>query len=82
MQLLYQLDGIVVKVPCFLMEQFFILVCLLYDRLMPTPILATKLYLPPLRPTLALRPRLIKRLNEGLRQEQGFGRKLTLILNR
>src|SRR6266567_2280480 len=40
---------------------------------MPTPILATKLYLPPLRPHVVSRPRLIERLNEGLH------RKLTLI---
>src|SRR5450755_1619373 len=40
---------------------------------MPTPILATKLYIPPLRPHVVIRPRLIERLNEGLH------RKLTLI---
>src|SRR5712692_6371901 len=40
---------------------------------MPTPILATKLYIPPLRPNVVIRPRLIERLNEGLH------RKLTLI---
>src|SRR5436309_12550946 len=40
---------------------------------MPTPILATKLYLPRLRPSVVSRPRLIERLNEGLY------RKLTLI---
>ncbi len=40
---------------------------------MPTPILATKLYLPRLRPHVVSRPRLIERLNEGLH------RKLTLI---
>src|SRR5256886_3039727 len=40
---------------------------------MPTPILATKLYIPPLRPHVIIRPRLIERLNEGLH------RKLTLI---
>jgi LuxR family transcriptional regulator, maltose regulon positive regulatory protein len=40
---------------------------------MPTPILATKLYLPRLRPHVVGRPRLIKQLNEG------FDRKLTLI---
>ena len=40
---------------------------------MSTPILATKLYLPPPRPKAVLRPRLIDRLNEGLQ------RKLTLI---
>src|SRR6184192_1195564 len=40
---------------------------------MPTPILATKLYLPRLRPHVVIRPRLLERLNEGLH------RKLTLI---
>jgi LuxR family maltose regulon positive regulatory protein len=40
---------------------------------MSTPILATKLYLPRLRPNVVNRPRLIKRLNEGLHH------KLTLI---
>ena len=40
---------------------------------MATPILATKLYTPPLRPKVISRPRLIERLNEGLH------RKLTLI---
>ncbi len=40
---------------------------------MPTPILATKLYIPPPRPNFVLRPRLIERLNEGVH------RKLTLI---
>src|SRR6266852_4443452 len=40
---------------------------------MPTPILATKLYIPPLRPNVVIRPRLIERLDEGLH------RKLTLI---
>ena len=38
-----------------------------------TPILATKLYLPQLRPNVVSRPRLIERLNKGLH------RKLTLI---
>ena len=33
---------------------------------MPTPILATKLYIPPPRPKIVLRPRLIERLNDGL----------------
>lgn len=37
------------------------------------PILATKLYIPPPRPNVVRRPRLVERLNEGLR------RKLTLI---
>ncbi len=40
---------------------------------MSTPILATKLYIPPPLPKVVLRPRLIERLNEGLRS------KLTLI---
>src|SRR5512137_2204756 len=42
---------------------------------MSTPILATKLYIPPPRPGLVPRPRLIERLNEGLPS----GRRLTLI---
>ncbi|MCA9905349.1 MAG: AAA family ATPase, partial [Anaerolineae bacterium] len=50
-----------------------------YNRSMPTPILATKLYIPPPRPNVVLRPHLLERLNKGLRQNQGFGRKLTLI---
>src|ERR1051326_6108441 len=40
---------------------------------MPMSILATKLYLPRLRPNVVTRPRLLERLNEGLH------RKLTLI---
>jgi LuxR family maltose regulon positive regulatory protein len=40
---------------------------------MSTPILATKLYIPPPQPRVVLRPRLIERLNEGLH------RRLTLI---
>ncbi|NOZ51350.1 MAG: hypothetical protein GXP37_15100 [Chloroflexi bacterium] len=40
---------------------------------MGTPLLTTKLYVPPVRPELVPRPRLIKRLHEGLH------RKLTLI---
>ena len=40
---------------------------------MPTPILATKLYIPPPRSKIVLRTRLVERLNEGLE------RKLTLI---
>jgi LuxR family maltose regulon positive regulatory protein len=42
---------------------------------MATPILTTKLYIPPPRPKIVLRPRLIERLNEGL----AMGRKLILI---
>jgi len=40
---------------------------------MVAPILATKLYIPPPRPKVVLRPRLVERLNDGLE------RKLTLI---
>ena len=40
---------------------------------MTTPILTTKLYIPPTRLELVPRPRLIERLNEGLH------RKLTLV---
>ena len=42
---------------------------------MSEPLLLTKLYVPPSRPKIVLRPRLIERLNEGL----SAGRKLTLI---
>jgi LuxR family maltose regulon positive regulatory protein len=47
----------------------------LYTCSMAAPILATKLYIPPPRPNIVLRPRLIERLNEGL----SSGRKLTLM---
>jgi LuxR family maltose regulon positive regulatory protein len=42
---------------------------------MAIPLLQTKLYIPPVRPGLVSRPRLIERLDEGLH----LGRKLTLI---
>ncbi len=42
---------------------------------MSEPLLLTKLYVPPPRSTIVLRPRLIERLNEGLLAS----RKLTLI---
>ena len=42
---------------------------------MPVPILSTKLHIPPPRPSIVRRPRLIEHLNEGL----AAGRKLTLI---
>src|SRR5258705_13864092 len=52
---------------------------------MSTPILATKLYIPPPRPKAVLRPRLIERLTEGLHRKlplisapAGFG-KTTLV---
>jgi LuxR family maltose regulon positive regulatory protein len=41
----------------------------------PETLLQTKLYIPPLRPNLVPRPRLIQRLNQGLQQ----GCKLTLV---
>ena len=42
---------------------------------MPAPILATKLYIPPRRPAIVQRPRLIERLDSGLAK----GSRLTLI---
>src|SRR5438445_13271435 len=44
-----------------------------FNNCMSTSILATKLYIPRLRPNVVLRPRLLERLNEGLHG------KLTLI---
>ncbi len=46
---------------------------------MTIAILATKLYVPPPRLQIVHRAHLIERLSVGLRQNQGFGRKLTLI---
>jgi LuxR family maltose regulon positive regulatory protein len=46
---------------------------------MSTPILATKLYIPPPRPDIVLRSHLIERLDEDLCHGPGFARKLTLI---
>ncbi len=46
---------------------------------MSTPILATKLYIPPPRPEIVPRPHLIDRLNESLRRSGGFARKLSLV---
>jgi LuxR family maltose regulon positive regulatory protein len=48
---------------------------LLAEDEMAVPLLKTKLYIPPVRPGLVSRPRLVERLDEGLRT----GRKLTLI---
>ena len=47
----------------------------LYNDGMVAPLLTTKLYIPPPRPNAVIRPRLIERLNEGLRT----GCKLALI---
>jgi LuxR family transcriptional regulator, maltose regulon positive regulatory protein len=46
---------------------------------MPTSLLVTKFYIPHPHPELVSRPDLVKRLNAGLNQSLGFGRKLTLI---
>jgi LuxR family maltose regulon positive regulatory protein len=46
---------------------------------MPVQVLATKLFIPTLRPKVVLRPRLVERLNDGLLLGRGFGRKLTLV---
>jgi LuxR family maltose regulon positive regulatory protein len=47
---------------------------------MTTPLLTTKLYVPPVRPELVSRPRLIERLNAGLLgRRDHFARKLTLV---
>ena len=46
---------------------------------MPTPLLATKLYIPPLYPRLVPLPSLIERLNVALSMRGGFPRALTLI---
>jgi len=43
----------------------------LYNGAMVTPILATKLFVPPPRPQRVPRPRLIERLNEGLKRAPG-----------
>jgi LuxR family maltose regulon positive regulatory protein len=42
-------------------------------------LLQTKLHIPPVRPKLVARPRLIERLNAGLTTRGGFARALTLI---
>ena len=44
-----------------------------FDSAQDVPLLQTKLYIPPVRPELVSRPRLIERLNAGLH------RKLTLV---
>ncbi|MGD0613336.1 MAG: hypothetical protein ABSB41_17700 [Anaerolineales bacterium] len=46
-----------------------------YNGFVPAPILTTKLFIPPLRPKVVVRPLLIERLNEGL----SLGCNLTLI---
>jgi LuxR family maltose regulon positive regulatory protein len=51
------------------------------ESTMAVPLLTTKLYIPPLRPGLVSRPRLIERLNAALGQsrKRGFACKLILI---
>jgi LuxR family maltose regulon positive regulatory protein len=39
---------------------------------MAMPLLTTKLYIPPVRPELVSRPRLIERLNAGLHRKLTF----------
>ena len=46
-----------------------------YNQLMPAPIVGTKLYIPPSRPDIVPRPRLIHQINMGMT----IGRKLMLI---
>jgi LuxR family maltose regulon positive regulatory protein len=46
---------------------------------MPTPLLATKLHIPPLYPKPVPRRRVIERLNADLPARGGFHRALTLI---
>jgi LuxR family maltose regulon positive regulatory protein len=46
-----------------------------FGQVQDIPLLATKLYIPPPRPDLVPRPRLVQRLNEGLR----LGQQLTLL---
>jgi LuxR family maltose regulon positive regulatory protein len=44
-----------------------------------SPLLQTKLHIPPVRPEVVPRPRLIERLNAGLRTPGPWARKLTLV---
>ena len=46
---------------------------------MSTPVLVTKLFIPAPRPELVLRPRLIERLNEGLRRKLSPDEQRTLL---
>lgn len=53
--------------------------CASYNPSMSRPLLATKLYIPPLRSDIVLRSHLIDRLDEDLCHGPSFSRKLTLI---
>ncbi|MCP4544202.1 MAG: tetratricopeptide repeat protein [Chloroflexi bacterium] len=46
---------------------------------MTVPFLTTKFYIPPVRPGLISRPRLIEQLNAGLWRNDDFSRKLTIV---
>jgi LuxR family transcriptional regulator, maltose regulon positive regulatory protein len=46
---------------------------------MPDLLLTTKLNIPPLRPETVTRSLLLEQLNTGILQNEGFGRKLTLV---
>jgi LuxR family maltose regulon positive regulatory protein len=65
-----------IKTPCFFIYTpcFHEARCIILVR-MPEPLLLTKLYIPPPRSKIVLRPRLVERLNDGL----SSGHKLTLI---
>jgi LuxR family maltose regulon positive regulatory protein len=43
------------------------------------PLLQTKLHIPPIRPELVSRPRLIERLNAAVPTQDAFSRALTLV---
>jgi LuxR family maltose regulon positive regulatory protein len=47
---------------------------------MPAPLLQTKFYAPRARPEMVPRPRLLERLKSGLESDNGFARKLTVVL--
>jgi LuxR family maltose regulon positive regulatory protein len=50
-----------------------------FDGAQDVPLLQTKLHVPSTRQELVPRLRLVERLDEGLRQGQGLGRKMTLV---
>ena len=47
---------------------------------MSAPLLTTKLYIPPVRPELVPRPRLLERLNAGLHRKLALMRSIGLII--
>ena len=50
-----------------------------FDSAQDVPLLTTKLYIPPVRPNLVPRPRLIERLNAGLHRKLTPMRSIGLI---